>query len=65
MNDKEEIKPFAVYTTSEVGILLGLTQQTVQKYIREEKIKAKHIGNKWYRVSGQAILDFMQITQKK
>ncbi len=58
---KEEVKPFAIYTTSEVAKLLGLTQQTVQKYIREEKIKAKQIGKKWYRVSGQAILDFMQI----
>jgi len=63
MNEKEEIKPLAVYTTSEVANLLGLTQQTVQKYIREEKIKAKHIGNKWYRVSGKAILDFMQVNE--
>lgn len=65
MNEKEEIKPLAVYTTSEVAKLLGLRQQTVQKYIREGKIKAKEIGGKWYRISGQAILDFMQITQNK
>ena len=63
MNEKEEIKPLAVYTTSEVAKLLGLTQQTVQKYVREGKIKAKHIGNKWYRVSGRAILDFMQVSE--
>jgi excisionase family DNA binding protein len=62
---KEEVKPLAIYTTSEVAKLFGLTQQTVQKYIREGKIKAKHIGNKWYRFSGQAILDFMKINDSE
>ncbi len=64
---KEEIKALAVYTTEEVAKLLGLNIQTVRKYTREGKIKAKLTG-KVYRVSGQAILDFMQITtvnQKK
>jgi len=62
---KEEVKVNAIYTTGEVAKLLGLTQQTVQKYIREEKIKAKQIGGKWYRVTGQAILEFMQIGESK
>lgn len=61
---KEEIKPLAIYKTSEVAKLLGLTQQTIQKYIKEGKIKAKQIGKKWYRVSGQAILDFMEVSKK-
>ncbi len=56
---KEEIKPLAVYKTSEVAKILGLNIQTIRKYTREGKIKAKRTG-KVYRISGQEILNFMQ-----
>lgn len=56
---KEEILPNAVYTTDEAAQLLGLNIQTIQGYIRQGKIKASMIGEKWYRITGQAILDFL------
>lgn len=57
---KEEILPNAVYTTTEAAALLGLNTQTIQRYIREGKVKATLIGGKWYRVAGQALLDFLK-----
>jgi excisionase family DNA binding protein len=56
---KKEILPNAVYTTKEAAELLDLSLVTIQKYVREGKIAARRIGDKWYRITGQALLDFM------
>lgn len=60
--EKDEIKPLAVYTTEEAAQLFSLNVATVLKYIREGKIQAKQIGGKWYRVTGQALLDYMYVS---
>lgn len=36
------------YTIAETGNLLGLTIQTVRKYLNSGEIKGKKIGNIWY-----------------
>jgi len=61
---KVEILPNAVYTTEEAAEILGLTVQTIQKYIRIKKIEATLIGGKWYRISGQALRDFVEACKK-
>lgn len=61
---KSEILPDALYTTEEVAGILGLTVQTIQKYIRARKMEAVLIGGKWYRISGQALRDFIDTCKK-
>ena len=56
---KQEILPNAVYTTEEVAQLLHLNILTVQKFIREGRISATRISDRWYRVTGQSLLDFL------
>lgn len=60
---KEPIQPYAVYTTEEVAKVLSLQAATIQDYIRKGKLNATKIGGKWYRISGQALLDFMSLGQ--
>ena len=58
---KEEIKLNAVYTAQEAAQILSLNHLTVLKYIREGKLQATKLGNRWYRISGQALLQFMNM----
>ena len=58
---KEEIKAKAVYTPQEAAELLALNHLTVLKYIRAGKIKATKIGGRWYRIAGQALIEFMNM----
>ena len=61
---KDPIEPLAVYTTEEACKILGLKDDaTVQSLIRNGKIAAVQVG-RTYRISGQAILDFVR-TQPK
>lgn len=60
---KEPIQPYAIYTTEEVAKLLNLKVATIQDYIRKGKLHATKIGGKWYRITGQALLDFMSLGQ--
>lgn len=61
---KIEILPNAIYNTEEVAGLLDLTVQTIQKYIRSYKIEATLVGGKWYRITGQALRDFIELCKK-
>ena len=61
---KVEILPNAIYTTEEVAGLLDLTVQTIQKYIRSNKIEATLVGGKWYRITGQAVRDFIELCKR-
>jgi len=61
---KLEILPDALYTTEEVAEILGLTAQTIQKYIRAKKMEATLIGGKWYRIPGQALQNFIDVCKK-
>lgn len=56
---KEDILPNAVYSTEEVAEILGLSTQTVQRYIRERLIEATVFGGKWYRVTGKDLLKYL------
>jgi excisionase family DNA binding protein len=58
---KEEIKLNAVYTAQEAAQILSLNHLTVLKYIREGKLQATKLGDRWYRISGQALLQFMNM----
>ncbi len=49
-NIREERPELVLYTLEEVAELLGLTHRTVWQYVKDGKLKAVMIGNKW-RVS--------------
>lgn len=59
----EPLHPYAVYTTEEAARLLKVSVATIQRYIRDTKLQATQIG-KWYRVSGQALIDFMSLSRE-
>lgn len=56
------IHPYVVYTTEQAASLLNVSVVTIQRYIRNKKLKAKKIG-KWYRLSGQSLIDFMNLSR--
>ena len=53
------IEPTRVYLLEELAELLGTNQQTITKYVREKKLRARRIG-RFYQVTGQSILDFVE-----
>lgn len=57
------IHPYAVYTTDEAAKLLKVSVATIQRYIRDRKLQAVKVG-KWYRVSGEALIDFMALSHQ-
>lgn len=63
MDTKEEIKPLAIYTSEETAQILGLSVISIQRYVRRGLIKATALG-KGYRITGQAILDFLEENRK-
>lgn len=56
------IHPYSVYTTEQAADVLSVSVATIQRYIRSGKLKATKIG-RWYRVSGQAMIDFMSLSR--
>jgi len=55
-----EATPVGVlYTTDEVAQLMKTTRRTVQRWIREEKLKAVEVGGQ-YRVRQEALLAFQR-----
>ena len=50
-----------LYTTQEVATALQLNEQTVMRFIREKRIKAKKVGNS-YRITK---MDFDAYLQSK
>ncbi len=57
------IHPYSVYTTEQSAELLNVSVATVQRYIRNDRLKATKIG-KWYRLSGQSLIDFMNLSRE-
>lgn len=57
---KNPIHPYAVYDSQQAAEILGLEPVTIQRYIRDGKLKATQFG-KVYRISGQALLDVMAL----
>jgi len=50
------IEPNKIYTVPEAAKLLGIHPETVKRYIREGKIKARKIGH-GYKIIGQSIIN--------
>ncbi|MBU0660599.1 helix-turn-helix domain-containing protein [Patescibacteria group bacterium] len=51
----EEIKPNAIYTTSEVEQLLKISKSTMKRLLKSGLIKANKVGRQ-YRILGKEIL---------
>ena len=54
-----------IYTPDEIAEKLKISEQTVRKYLRQEKIKGFKLGNSW-RVKEKDLLEFIdgQIASK-
>jgi excisionase family DNA binding protein len=55
----EEIKHNTLYDTKQVGKLLGLSVFTIQRYIRDGKLRAKKVGRS-YKILGEWISDYFK-----
>jgi len=47
-----------IYTPEEVAKKLKVSEQTIRRYLREEKIEGFKIGNNW-RIKEQSFLKFI------
>ncbi len=54
--DMTDIK---VYTLDEIEVLLKVSLRTLYRYIKNGRLKANKIGNKWI-VTEQALKDFIE-----
>lgn len=60
-----EIKPYEVYTTSEVESLLKISNSTLKRMLKKGIIKANKVG-KQYRILGLEILKLVSpVAEKK
>ncbi len=48
-----------VYTLDEIEVLLKVSLRTLYRYIKNGRLKANKIGNKWI-VTEQALKDFIE-----
>jgi len=48
-----------IYTPEEVAKKLKVSEQTIRRYLREEKIEGFKIGNNW-RIKEQSFLKFIE-----
>lgn len=54
------------YTVTETALLLGVSKETVRKYIREGYIKAdKMFGSNLYRINAENLFNKMQGGENK
>lgn len=63
-NIHEEIKPNAVYTTSETERLLKISNSTLKRLLKQGLLKANKVG-KQYRIIGLEILKLVSPTVEK
>jgi len=55
MDQNEEIKPYAIYTTDESRRLLKISNSTIKRMLKKGLIKANKVGGQ-YRILGKEIL---------
>ncbi len=55
----ESVGGITVYTIKEISRKLNTTAPTLQRKIREGKIRATKIGNKWH-ITEEALRDFLE-----
>lgn len=60
----KEIKPYAVYTTSETESLLKVSNSTLKRMLKSGLLKANKIG-KQYRILGLEILKLVSPAAEK
>ena len=60
---KEEVKPLAIYTSEEAAAIVGISVISIHRYIKRGLLKATVLG-RHYRITGQAILDFLEQNTK-
>jgi len=60
----EEIKPNAVYTTSETEKILKISNSTLKRLLKQGLLKANKVG-KQYRILGLEILKLVSPTVEK
>ena len=60
----EEIKPNAVYTTSETQELLKVSNSTIKRLLKKGLIKANKVGGQ-YRILGKEILRLVSPTTEQ
>lgn len=51
------------YTVDDISNMLGMHQKTIQRYIREGKLRAVKVGKAW-RISGHDLSRFMESNKK-
>lgn len=56
---KIELLPNAIYTAREAEKVICIGRDALKKRIREGKIKASFLGNK-YVITGQELLDYLK-----
>jgi excisionase family DNA binding protein len=54
----EEIKPHAVYTTSETQEILKISESTIKRLLKKGLIRANKIGGQ-YRILGKELLHIL------
>lgn len=62
MEEKERLtakKKLDVYTLEELSEQLDMDKQTLRNYIKNGKLKASKIGNKYF-VTGEDVMELMQ-----
>ena len=62
MEEKERLtakKKLDVYTLEELSEQLDMEKQTLRSYIKNGKLKASKIGNKYF-VTGEDVMELMQ-----
>ena len=57
---KNTIDPNKIYTVPQVAEILGIHPETLKRYIREGKIRAKRIGH-GYKILGQEIINIVSV----
>ena len=53
--DHQEVKPNAIYTTTETQQILKISNSTIKRMLKNELIKANKVGGQ-YRILGKEIL---------
>lgn len=51
------IDPQKIYTVEELETLLGIHKLTIQRILREKKIRAKKVARRWF-VTGEALQEY-------
>ena len=57
-NNLEELKKYKLYTAKEIESVLGVSAQSIKRYIKAGKLHAIKVGGKW-RVSEEDLKEFL------